>query len=72
LPAAIMPDGVMVLATAMSKRGSDQGARCRRASRSSNQSVFFVTGSSQRSSSRMTPSASSMRGRWVDGSMPSM
>ena len=70
MPAATMPKGVMVLATAMGKCGSVYGARCSRASRSSNQSVFIVTGSSHLRSRMMASSASSMRGRWVTGSMP--
>jgi hypothetical protein len=71
-PAATTPDGVITLATAIGKCGSVYGARCRRACRSSNQSVFIVTGSSQRRRSMMASSASSIRGRWVTGSMPSM
>ena len=61
-----------MLATAIGKCGSVYGARCRRASRSSNQSVFIVTGSSQRRSAMMASSDSSMRWRWVTGSMPIM
>ena len=67
-----MPNGVIVLATAISKCGSVYGARCSRASRISNQSVFMVTGSSHFSSRMIASIASSMRGRCVLGSMPSM
>ena len=67
-----MPNGVIVLATAISKCGSVYGARCSRASRISNQSVFIVTGSSHFSSRMIASIASSMRGRCVLGSMPSM
>ena len=45
MPAAVTPDGVSTLATAIGKCGSVYGARWRRAWRSSNQSVFIVTGS---------------------------
>jgi len=72
LPAVMTPAGVIVLATAIGKCGSVYGARCSRASRRSNQSVFMVTGSSQRRSAMITPRASSMRCRCVTGSMPSM
>ena len=58
-----MPNGVMVLATAMGKRGTVYGARCSRASRISNQSVRMVTGSSHRRSRRMASRDSSMRRR---------
>ena len=71
-PAATTPDGVITLATAIGKQGSVYGARCRRAWRSSNQSVFMVTGSSQRSSAMMASSDSSIRGRWFTGSSPIM
>ena len=71
-PAVCTPNGVMVLAMAIGKCGSVYGARCSRASRRSNQSVFMVTGSSQRRSAMITPRASSMRCRCVTGSMPSM
>ena len=57
-----------MLATAI---GNDPftGSICSRASLSVNQSEVWLTVSP--SSSRMiTPSASSMRGRWVTGSMP--
>ena len=45
---------------------------CRRASRISNQSVFIETGSSILSNRMMASIDSSMRGRCVAGSMPSM
>src|SRR5207245_2082822 len=60
------------LGPGIGKCGSVYGARGRRAWRSSNQSVFIVTGSSQRRSCMIASSASSMRGRCVTGSMPSM
>src|SRR5262249_12932717 len=72
LPAATTPEGVRTLATAIGKCGSVYGARCRRVSLSSNQSVFMLTGSSQRSSAMIAARDSSIRGRCVDGSMPSM
>jgi hypothetical protein len=67
-----MPEGVIVLAQAIGKCGYEYGARCRRASLSSNQSVFMVTGSLHSSSRMIASSACSIRGRWVVGSMPIM
>jgi len=72
LPAAIMAAGVCVEATAILKCGSVYGARCRRASRISNQSVFIVTGSSHLRRRVMASRDSSMRRRWVEASMHSM
>ena len=68
VPAQTMPDGEVVLATAI---GSDPltGSICSRASWSSNQSLVCET-TSPASRRTITPRASSMRGRWVTGSMP--
>src|SRR2546427_3101069 len=71
-PAAITPDGVITLATAIGKWGSVYGVRCSRAWRISNQSVLSVTGSAPSRSSMIASSASSIRGRWVTGSIPIM
>ena len=71
-PAAWAPAGVVTLATAIGKPPLVQGRRCSRASRSSNQSVFMVTGSRPSSSATMAPSDSSMRRRCVSASIPIM
>ena len=71
-PAARDPAGEICDATATSKCGCVYGRRCRRASSSVNQSVFIVTGSSLRSSSRIASSASSMRSRCSATGMPIM
>ena len=68
VPAHTMPDGDVVLATAIGIEPFT-GSICSRASCSSNQSTGGVT-TSPASRRMMTPSASSMRGRWVTGSMP--
>jgi hypothetical protein len=70
--AAIAPDGVVEEATEIGNRGWLQGAKWRRASRSSNQSVFIVTGPSQASSATMAARLSSIRRRWSFASMPIM
>ena len=68
VPAQTIPAGEVVLATAI---GSDPftGSIWRRASWSSNQSDACDT-TSPASRRTITPSASSIRGRWVTGSMP--
>ena len=68
VPAQTMPAGDVVLATAI---GSEPftGSICSRASWSSNQSDVCDT-TSPASRRTITPSASSMRGRCVTGSMP--
>ena len=71
-PAAVMPNGVIVLATAIGKHGSVYGAKCNRAFFSSNQSVFFVTGSSHFKSSTIVSSDSTILFLCVTGSMASI
>ena len=52
--------------------GREYGRSCRRASRSVNQSVSRVIGSSDVNSARIVSSDSSIISRWRIGSMPSM
>ena len=71
-PEAVAPEGVKVVVTATSRCGFVKLGICRRASRSVNQSVSIVTGSTPRSSARIASIDSYIMRRCSVGSMPIM
>ena len=72
LPAAVAPEGVNVVVTATGRCGFVKLDICSCASRSVNQSVSLVTGSSPRSSARIASRDSCIIRRCSVGSMPIM